>query len=77
MDSASGGGLRADNRGVVQTIALNKVASNPALDAGEEDRLEKSDLRIDTNGGGGEKDVIATAYPGGALWTAAWERLLC
>ena len=77
MDSASGGGLRTDNRGAVQTIALKKVASNPALDAGQEDRLEKSELRIDTNGDGGEKDVIVTARPGGASQTATWERLLC
>ncbi len=53
-------GLLADNGGAVQTIALKNDASNPALDAGLDDRLDETIVGIDLNGDGDTDDVIDT-----------------
>ncbi len=53
-------GLLADNGGPVQTIALKNDASNPALDAGQDDRLDESVAGIDLNSDCDTDDVIDT-----------------
>ena len=52
------GGLLADNGGAVETIALKNDAANPAVDAGQDDRLDESVVGIDFNGDGDTDDVI-------------------
>ncbi len=51
-------GRLADNGGAVKTIALRNDASNPALDAGQDDRLDERVVGIDFNGDGDTEDVI-------------------
>ncbi|MGF1464059.1 MAG: beta strand repeat-containing protein [Maricaulaceae bacterium] len=63
IDEDTGGGLLADNGGVVETIALLDSADNPAVDAGEDDAslgvsLDESALGVDLNGDGDLTDVI-------------------
>ncbi len=53
-------GLLADNGGAVPTIALKNDSANPALDAGQDDRLDESVAGIDLNGDGDMDDVIDT-----------------
>ncbi|MEM0988807.1 MAG: hypothetical protein AAGK00_07985 [Pseudomonadota bacterium] len=57
------GGVLADNGGSTQTVALLADASNPALDAGDDDAalstaLSEASLGIDLNGDGDTNDTI-------------------
>ena len=51
----------------MQTIALKNDTSNPALDAGQDDRLDESVAGIDLNGDGDMDDVIGTDARGSWL----------
>ena len=53
-------GLLADNGGQVETVALNRDLTNPALDAGDASLLDEATFGIDLNGDGDTDDVITT-----------------
>ena len=53
-------GLLADNGGPVETIALNRDLTNPALDAGDATLLDEATTGVDLNGDGDTNDVITT-----------------
>jgi hypothetical protein len=60
IDPGTGGGQLAHNGGSIETIALNRNAANPALDAGDPDALDEVQTGTDLNGDGDTDDVITT-----------------
>ena len=66
-DTGVPSGVLADNGGNVETIALLVYAANPALDAGQDDRLVEATVGLDLSGDGDQGDTITTDARGGGF----------
>jgi cadherin-like protein/VCBS repeat protein len=53
-------GVLADNGGLVQTVALNRDAANPAIDSGDATQLSEAAVGKDLNHDGDTDDTITT-----------------
>ncbi|MCB1499007.1 MAG: cadherin-like domain-containing protein [Bauldia sp.] len=53
-------GALADNGGPVETVALNRALTNPALDAGDATFLDETTAGVDLNGDGDTSDIVLT-----------------